>query len=494
MDEIVKDFLIESNENLDRLDQELVKLESEPSSKELLASVFRTIHTIKGSCGFLGFARLEKLAHAGESLLSRLRDGKLTLERGNHQRVARHGGCGSSNARRDSGLWPGRRRRLCASHRTAGPPAGQRSQPSLCGGHCRVTRRSACQHSCARRRHRDDRDRLEPVLRRGCQQAQRKSRRKQDLADPAKIGGVLIETRSGAPRELVLALEQQEEGRTKTGEILVAQGAARPEDVPAAQRTLESRNPDAAVETIRVGVTLLDRLMNLVGELVLARNQLLQFSNSTQDAGFQAVSQRMNLIATELQEEVMKTRMQPIGNIWNKFPRTVRDLALSCGKEVRLEMEGQDTELDRTIIEAIKDPLTHLVRNSMDHGIEAPEARKRAGKDPTGNPDLARLPRRRAGQHRNLRRWRRTERATASGRRPSSAGCIPAQQAARMPDRDIFNLIFLPGFSTAERVTKVSGRGVGMDVVKTNVEKIGGTVDVQSTAGQGHDGAGQEFR
>ena len=127
------------------------------------------------------------------------------------------------------------------------------------------------------------------------------------------------------------------------------------------------------METIRVGVNLLDRLMNLVGELVLARNQLLQFSNSTQDAGFQAVSQRMNLIATELQEEVMKTRMQPIGNVWNKFPRTVRDLALSCGKEVRLEMEGQDTELDRTIIEAIKDPLTHLVRNSIDHGIEAPE-------------------------------------------------------------------------------------------------------------------------
>ncbi len=156
------------------------------------------------------------------------------------------------------------------------------------------------------------------------------------------------------------------------------------------------------METIRVGVTLLDRLMNLVGELVLARNQLLQFSNSTQDAGFQAVSQRMNLIATELQEEVMKTRMQPIGNIWNKFPRTVRDLAHSCGKEVRLVMEGQDTELDRTIIEAIKDPLTHLVRNSMDHGIEGPETRQRAGKDPTGDTDLAGFPRRRAGQHRNL--------------------------------------------------------------------------------------------
>ncbi len=163
------------------------------------------------------------------------------------------------------------------------------------------------------------------------------------------------------------------------------------------------------METIRVGVTLLDRLMNLVGELVLARNQLLQFSNGTQDAGFQALSQRMNLIASELQEEVMRTRMQPIGNIWSKFPRTVRDLALNCGKEVRVEMEGKETELDRTIIEAIKDPLTHLVRNSIDHGIEPPEERKRLGKRPDRKVSAAGLPRRRAGQHRNLGRRSRTQ-------------------------------------------------------------------------------------
>ena len=224
--------------------------------------------------------------------------------------------------------------------------------------------------------------------------------------------------------------------------------------------------------------------MNLVGELVLARNQLLQFSNSTQDAGFQAVSQRMNLIATELQEEVMKTRMQPIGNVWNKFPRTVRDLAHSCGKEVQLVMEGQDTELDRTIIEAIKDPLTHLVRNSMDHGIEEPEARKRAGKNPAGILTLRafheggqvniEISDDGAGLNCDRIRHKAMER-----------GLISAQQAASMPDRDVFNLIFLPGFSTAEKVTNVSGRGVGMDVVKTNVEKIGGLVDIQSTPGRG---------
>jgi two-component system chemotaxis sensor kinase CheA len=233
-----------------------------------------------------------------------------------------------------------------------------------------------------------------------------------------------------------------------------------------------------------VGVTLLDRLMNLVGELVLARNQLLQFSNGTQDAGFQALSQRMNLIASELQEEVMRTRMQPIGNLWSKFPRTVRDLALSCGKEVRVEMEGKETDLDRTIIEAIKDPLTHLVRNAVDHGIESPEARKRAGKDPVGRLILRAF---HAGGQVNIE-------ITDDGagldlerirRKAIERGLVPADQAARMQDRDIFNLIFLPGFTTAEKVSNVSGRGVGMDVVKTNVEKIGGTVDVHSTAGLG---------
>lgn len=235
---------------------------------------------------------------------------------------------------------------------------------------------------------------------------------------------------------------------------------------------------------MRVGVNLLDKLMNLVGELVLARNQLLQFSSDKEDSGFHVISQRLNRIAGELQEDVMKTRMQPIGNVWNKFPRTVRDLALGCGKEVRLEMEGQDTELDRTILEAVKDPLTHLVRNSVDHGIESPEVRTRAGKPSTGCLTLRAF--HESGQVNievaddgaglNLERIRS---------KAVERGLIAAQQAARMSDRDVFHLIFLPGFSTAEKVTNVSGRGVGMDVVRTNLEKIGGTVDLQSSAGKG---------
>jgi two-component system, chemotaxis family, sensor kinase CheA len=254
-------------------------------------------------------------------------------------------------------------------------------------------------------------------------------------------------------------------------------------DQPAAQ-IAEAKPRDAAPETIRVGVNLLDKLMTQVGELVLARNQLLQIANTVGDTSLHAVSQRMNLIATELQEEVMKTRMQPIGNIWSQFPRTVRDVALGCSKEVGIEMEGEKTELDKTIIEAIKDPLTHLVRNSVDHGIELPAERVKAGKARAGRLILRafheggqvniEISDDGAGLNPERIRQKAVER-----------GVIGAEQAGRMTEREIYNLIFLPGFSTAEKVTNVSGRGVGMDVVKTNVERIGGNVDVQSKRGQG---------
>jgi two-component system chemotaxis sensor kinase CheA len=192
----------------------------------------------------------------------------------------------------------------------------------------------------------------------------------------------------------------------------------------------------------------------------------------------------MNLIVTEVQEQVMKTRMQPIGNVWNKFPRTVRDLALNCGKEVHLEMEGQDTELDRTIIEAIKDPLTHLVRNSIDHGIETPETRRQAGKDAAGRVTLRAF---HEGGRVNIEiqddgAGLNVDRLL---KKAIERGLVTSQQAKQMSERDVFNLIFLPGFSTAEKVTNVSGRGVGMDVVKTNVEKIGGAIDIKSGAGKG---------
>jgi two-component system chemotaxis sensor kinase CheA len=254
--------------------------------------------------------------------------------------------------------------------------------------------------------------------------------------------------------------------------------------VPVAGNERRQENRSASESSIRVDVSLLDRLMNLVGELVLARNQILQYVPPERDTTFIASTQTLNLITSELQEGVMKTRMQPIGNIWDKFPRVVRDLSLACGKQVRLEMEGKDTELDKTLIEAIKDPLTHIVRNSVDHGIETPDKRTKSGKPAEGRLVLRAY---HEGGQVNIEIS-----DDGAGINPEKVkqkalekSLITPEQAARMSDRELVNLVFLPGFSTAEKVSNVSGRGVGMDVVRTNIEKIGGTVDLQGKAGIG---------
>jgi two-component system chemotaxis sensor kinase CheA len=235
---------------------------------------------------------------------------------------------------------------------------------------------------------------------------------------------------------------------------------------------------------IRVDVNLLDGLMNLVGELVLARNQILQFTARFEDLALTASSQRLDLITTELQDGVMKTRMQPIGVVWNKLPRVVRDLSAAVGKQIHLEMEGADTELDKTIIEAIKDPLTHIVRNSCDHGIEEPAQRVAAGKAPQGRLQLRAF---HEGGHVNIEIIDDGKGIDAARvkQRAVERGLLTLDAAARMSDREAYQLIFAPGLSTAEKVSNISGRGVGMDVVRTNIEQIGGTVDVQSTLGEG---------
>jgi two-component system chemotaxis sensor kinase CheA len=287
-----------------------------------------------------------------------------------------------------------------------------------------------------------------------------------------------------APEAVAQAAHEQETGDPrKLGEILVEHKAVKPQDVNEALKA-QGESRGVTDSNIRVDVGLLDKLMNLVGELVLARNQVLQHTATQQDSNFLATSQRLNLITTELQAGVMKTRMQPIGNVWSKFPRVVRDLASACGKQIRLEMEGKETELDKTIIEAIKDPLTHIVRNSADHGIELPEVRRAAGKAAEG---CLRLRAFHEGGQVNIEisddgAGIDPEKVKAKA---LSKGLITAEQAARMVERELTNLVFLPGFSTAEKITNVSGRGVGMDVVKTNIEKIGGTVDIQSRQGAG---------
>ena len=466
-DDIIKEFLVESCENLDRLDRDLITLENNPNDREILASIFRTIHTIKGTSGFLAFNQLGAVTHVGESLLGRLRDGQLELDReitsallalvdAVRQMLASIEATGGEGERDDSGLIS----RLTGLQKAPAAPAQTPAQTPA-----KTTAKSE----------------VAPVPEGAAETAALPS-----SVAASSMGDILMQRAGVTPAEVLLAAGKQKEGDPRhMGEILVEQGVARPADGVEAQHLQQAaRGPSASDRTIRLDVSLLDQLMNLVGELVLARNQILQFANNTEESGLLATSQRLNLITSELQEGVMKTRMQPIGNIWSKFPRTVRDLALDCGKQVRVEMEGKETELDKTLIEAIKDPLTHLVRNAVDHGIERPEVRQAAGKDPEGRLFLRAF--HEGGQVNieisddgaGLDQARIRNKAVQKG-------LISADQAGRLTDHEIVNLVFQPGFSTAEKVTNVSGRGVGMDVVKTHIEKIGGTVDLQSKAGQG---------
>jgi two-component system chemotaxis sensor kinase CheA len=458
-DDIVREFLVESTENLDQLDRDLVALEKDPQAEKILASVFRTIHTIKGTSGFLGFNKLESVTHVGESLLSKMRDGELVL-----------------NAEITSGLLAmvDAVREMLANIEATGQE-GERDYQALIESLTRL-QSSKPETAPAQRGLATPTSPLSPP-----EGAEEETR---EVDKP--LGEILVEKGKTSRAEVAAALDKQNQGDPRrVGEILVENGSAKPLDVlEALQEQKEIRALAATDSNIRVDVGLLDKLMNLVGELVLARNQILQFSTTQQDPVFLSTSQRLNLITTELQEGVMKTRMQPIGNIWARFPRLVRDLATSCGKQVRIEMEGKETELDKTLVEAIKDPLTHVVRNAVDHGIETPEERVACGKPAEGRLFLCAF--HEGGQVNieisddgagiNLEQVKQ---------KAIERGLITPDHAARMGEREILNLIFLPGFSTAKKVTNVSGRGVGMDVVKTNIEKIGGVVDMQSRPGQG---------
>ena len=500
MDDLINEFLIESNENLDRLDSELVKLELDPSSEDLLSSIFRTIHTIKGSCGFLGFAKLEKVAHAGESLLSLLRDGKISL-----------------TAELTSGLLSMVDAiRTILSEIQASGQDGKKDYPELIENlnrlqhpgqktETKVSREPKSADSLrkpqAAARKEDD---LAPTLRQSSPTQEKPEEivaaRQESEAPPAatgktdkkhrpisgKVGGLLVERGLLDPEVLARALKEQSEGDARRiGEILVSVGSVSQEDLQAAIRTQdESRTNISAAETIRVDVHLLDRLMNLVGELVLTRNQITQFSGRQSDPILASSTQQLNLLTSELQGEVMKTRMQPISNVFDKFPRVVRDVAKGCGKQVLIEMEGKETELDKSILEAIKDPLTHIVRNSVDHGFEMPDKRVAKGKRPEGHLKL------RACHEGGQVVIEITDDGAGIDtvrvkNKALERGLITSQHASQMGDRELLNLIFLPGFSTADKVTNLSGRGVGMDVVKTNIDRVNGTVDLQSSPGKG---------
>jgi two-component system chemotaxis sensor kinase CheA len=428
MNEVVREFLIETQENLAQLDLDLVTLEKDPTEGETLARVFRTLHTVKGTAGFLGLEKLQAVAHAAENLLSRLRDGQLRFN--------------PDIASALLAVVDAVRQMLAAVEATESDGDGDFSALIQTLEH----------------------------LRHG-----------ESGAPPGAPQTILLD--AGKPEAPAAPLRVAEVCRQEPlppSQPTVAVAAP----VSTAAEPAESRSSAVSDSSIRVDVGLLDKLMNLVGELVLARNQIVQYTTSLENSALLGTVQRLNLLTTELQAGVMKTRMQPIGTIWSKFPRVVRDLAVACGKQAALEMEGQDTELDKSIIEAIRDPLTHLVRNAVDHGIEPPAEREARGKPAQGRLAL----------HAFHEGGKVIIEISDDGAgidpqrvraKAIQAKLVTPEQADRLTDRELVNLVFLPGFSTTERVTQFSGRGVGMDVVRTHVEKIGGAVTLESRPGRG---------
>ncbi|MCE9607632.1 MAG: chemotaxis protein CheW [Planctomycetia bacterium] len=574
--ELIADFVVESQEGLADIEQQMLAIEAggaQPDA-DLVNAVFRTMHTIKGTAGFLGLSRIGSLAHSLEEVLNGMRnrevatsselvtsilkaadfmkglidsvetsndaditehvaamhryrpvtEGEATVEAAQAEVVAEPITAPENNTAATGGAGPelseAVREFLIECYENLDRmdhdlfvleqnPAAEnllrgifRTMHTIKGGagFLGLGALEKLAHTAENllSKLRDGKRTLTSDIAGALSATVDKCREGLRLVEVAQ-SDVGFDTES-VVRQLLLA-DRDEKSPTIVAEIanpLVVPAAlpvapaapsVAPSSIAPVLPTAEAASSEksqlaAGDSTIRVDVGLLDKLMTRVGELVLARNQIVQFTSKLEDMAFIRTAQRLNLITTELQESVMKMRMQPIGNVWSKFPRVVRDLASQLGKQVRIDMEGKETELDKTIVEAIKDPLTHLVRNSVDHGIEGPEQRRAAGKQIEGclllrayheggqvNIEITD-----DGAGLNLDRIRK---------KAIDKGLLTPDQAGRMSDRDVAQLIFAPGFSTAEQVTSVSGRGVGMDVVKTNIERISGTIDLQSRPGQG---------
>ena len=438
MDDLLADFLTETNESLGELDTALVKLERNPDDRETLGLIFRLVHTIKGTCGFLGLPRLEKVAHAAENVLGRLRDNQLQVS-GEiisqvlagidrvKEIVSGIGATGNEAAGDDTAVIDALNAMSRGEVPAAASPANAPKAPAV-----EVSAPAA-----------------PPVA-----------------AAPATVA------------------EQPAPPPAPTPAPGPAPTPALARETVSAAAEAPATEAQAGGQTIRVGVEVLEDLMTLVSELVLTRNQLLQLSRNQENSAFSAPLQRLSHITSDLQEGVMKTRMQPIGNAWNKLPRLVRDLARDLNKKIELVMLGAETELDRQVLELIKDPLTHMVRNSGDHGLETPAERRAAGKPETGRITLNAF---HEGGHIIIEigddgRGLALDKIRAKA---LSRNLATEAELAAMTEAQIQRFIFRAGFSTAAAVTSVSGRGVGMDVVKTNIEKIGGTIDLRSIEGAG---------
>ncbi len=464
MDDLLAEFLTETAENLSVLDLELVKLEQNPNDPALLSNIFRLVHTIKGTCGFLGLPRLEAVAHAAENVLGKFRDGKLDVTphavtlilhsldvikailSGLEQTEAEPAGDDSALIAELDALAEGTAPAAPAPApvAVAQPVAAAPAQPeAVAAAPAPATPKAPAPPAEA-------------------------------APAPKPAAGQAV-VPAAAPSTAVVAEPAEEPSRA------VATTAA-----PRAESSepTEARESAVAQQSIRVNVDLLENLMTMVSELVLTRNQLMQILRGRKESEFGAPLQRLNHVTSELQEGVMKTRMQPIGNAWAKLPRLIRDLAHELDKKIELDMVGADTELDRQVLELIKDPLTHMIRNSADHGLESPAARLAAGKPETGH---IRLNAYHEGGH-IIIETSDDGRGLATGKIKAKAlanGLATEAELAGMTEQQIQQFIFKPGFSTATKVTSVSGRGVGLDVVRTNIEKIGGTIELKSVQGRG---------
>ncbi|MCA3262618.1 MAG: hybrid sensor histidine kinase/response regulator [Telmatospirillum sp.] len=473
MDDLLRDFLTETNENLGVLDTEIVRLEQNPNDPGLVGSIFRIMHTIKGTCGFLGLPRLERVAHAGENLLDKIREGILT-----------------PNAQAVTLIFEALDRiksLLSVLEQTEAEPEGDDSDliqrlNDYASGKTDPTAAAPKAPSAA--------PAAAPAPAAPVVAAE---------PEPDEHGFVPVPAAKTAAMADALAANRSSETPAAAAEAPAASPASVPVPVAAAPapvaapaakapKAAEPRGDVAesavAASSIRVNVDVLENLMTMVSELVLTRNQLLQILRSQKDSEFSVPLQRLNHVTSELQEGVMKTRMQPIGNAWSKLPRLIRDLSHELGKKIDLVMHGQETELDRQVLELIKDPLTHLVRNCADHGLERPEERRAAGKPETGRVNLNAF---HEGGHIIIEisddgRGLNIEKIKQKG---IQNGVVSEAEAASLSDQQVAQFIFKAGFSTAAVVTSVSGRGVGMDVVRTNIEKIGGTVELRFQRGKG---------
>lgn len=484
MDDLIGEFITETSESLAVLDLELVKLEQNPNDQAILGNIFRLVHTIKGTCGFLGLPRLESVAHAGENVLGKIRDGAIVVTPGAIslvlEAIDRIKGLieylaenGSEPEGEDKDLIARLNAFAESNGANAGAPAAAAAPAPAAPVEARVDGMLAPNElkmvSSTSSAELDELERAfasaTSTLEGGMDFTKAPDTYLISDAPPAPAAAAPA---AAVPAAKPAITEQAKEKAIKQGlDTDAKEGGA-----------------NHANQSIRVNLDVLENLMQMVGELVLTRNQLLQVVRHRDDRELKGPLQQLSQITSELQESVMKTRMQPIGNAWSKFPRLIRDLSMELHKKIELKMIGESTELDRQLLEMIKDPLTHMVRNSCDHGLEVPADRVAAGKPESGTVTLSAF---HEGGHiiieiKDDGRGLNIEKIKQKIVEKDLATDAELEQ---MSDEQIMQYIFKAGFSTAEKVTSVSGRGVGMDVVRTNIEKIGGTVSLSSAFGKG---------